>query len=194
MRLLRYPPKVLIGDYLRSAAGLFVGIGVLAAVPPNLPVVIIFGSTAVLFGVFGLRTALRHGLRVAVTDDEIACRGVTTKVIPWAEIAEVRLRYFGTRRSKWRPVPSGFMQLTLKGTGGAMTFESSIEGFDWLAGRAAAALRERGLALDPATASNLIELGIDPDEPPDEPPRKSGGGSGGGRPATGGCDSPSNVL
>jgi hypothetical protein len=180
VRLLRYPPKVLVGDYLRSAAGLFVGLGVLAAVPPNLPVVAIFGSTAVLFGVFGLRTALRHGLRVAVTDDEIACRGIATKVIPWREIAEVRLRYYGTRRSKWRPLPSGFMQLTLKGPGGAMTFESSIEDFGWLAGRAAAALRARGRALDPATASNLIELGIDPDEPPEGPPEKPGEDGGGG--------------
>ena len=43
-----------------------------------------------------------------------------------------------------------------------MTFESNIDGFDWLAGRAAEAMRARGLALDPATTSNLIELGIDP--------------------------------
>jgi hypothetical protein len=85
-------------------------------------------------------------------------------VIPWAEIDEMNLRYFGTRRSKWRPLGSGFMQLTLKGAGAAMTFESSIEGFDWLAGRAAAAMRARGLSLDPASTSNLIELGIDPGE------------------------------
>jgi hypothetical protein len=161
----RYPLRVLYGDYLRSAAGLVVGLGVLLAVPPSLPVVVIFGSLAVLFAAFGLRTLHRHALRVAVTDEEIACRGAMTKIIPWRDIAGMRLRYFGSRRSKWRPLGSGFMQLTLKGAGRAMTFESSIEGFDWLAVRAAAAMRARGLALDPATASNLIELGIDPQDP-----------------------------
>src|SRR3546814_16960577 len=73
------------------------------------------------------------------------------------------------------------MQLTVRGAGHAMTFESSIEGFDWLAGRAAAAMRARGLELDQATASKLIEMGIDPDDP----------GPGAGTP-NGGCGSPSN--
>ncbi len=162
MKLYRYPPRALLGDYLRSAAGLFVGLGVLLAVPPSPVVVIIFGSVALLFAVFGLRTAHRHKLRVAVTDDEIACRGATTKIMPWGRIEAMKLRYFGSRRSKWRPLGSGFMQLTLKGGGTAMTFESSLEGFDRLAGRAAMAMHARGLALDPATSSNLIELGIDP--------------------------------
>mgnify|MGYP003700803651 FL=1 len=188
MRELRYPPRVLVGDYLRSAAGLFVGLGVLLAVPPNLPVVIIFGATAALFAVFGLRTAHRHSLRVAVSEDAIACRGLATRVIPWDEIAAVKLRYFGARRSKWRPRGGGFMQLTLKGPSagwrGAMTFESTIEGFDWLAGRAAGALKARGLPLDAATVSNLIELGIDPEALPQagEPPPPDG------------CQPPSNVL
>ena len=162
MKQFRYPPRALLGDYLRSAAGLFVGLGVLLAVPPNPVVITIFGTIAGLFAVFGLRTAHRHSLRVALTDQEIACRGTTTKVMPWAQIEAMKLRYFGTRRSKWRPLGSGFMQLTLKGSGTAMTFESAIEGFDALAARAAAAMRAKGLALDPATTSNLIELGIDP--------------------------------
>lgn len=192
MKELRYPPRVLFGDYLRSAAGLGVGLGVLLAVPPNLPVVIIFGATAALFAVFGLRTAHRHGLRVAVTAEEIACRGLITKVISWRDIDSVKLRYFGARRSKWRPLGSGFMQLTLKGPaegpgsgwGRAMTFESTLGDFDWLAGRAAAALKARGLPLDPTTASNLIELGIDPEAPPDP----------GDGPPPDGCHPPSNVL
>jgi hypothetical protein len=196
MKLLRYPPRALYGDYLRSAAGLFVGLGVLLAVPPSPVVLVIFGSIAALFAVFGLRTAHRHKLRVAVTDDEIACRGATTKVLPWGQIEVMKLRYFGSRRSKWRPLGSGFMQLTLKGGGAAMTFESSIEGFDWLAGRAAAAMRARGLALDPATGSNLIELGIDPAGGESEGESGGGtgkGGNGGGGPSDG-CDSPPNVL
>jgi len=181
MRHLRYPRRVLYGDYLRSAAGLVVGLGVLLAVPPSPAVVAIFGSLAALFGAFGLRTAQRHNLRVTVTSEAIACRGVTAKVMPWRDIAGMKLRYYGSRRSRRRPLGGGFMQLTLSGAGRAMTFESSIEGFDWLAGRAAAAMRARGLPLDPATASNLIELGIDPDDPEAGTP-------------TDGCGSSSNVL
>ncbi|MEQ8357496.1 MAG: hypothetical protein RH942_18315 [Kiloniellaceae bacterium] len=162
MLVLRYPPQVLLGDYLRSGAGLFVGGGVLLAVPPGPVIGAVFGSIALLFAIFGLRTAHRHFLRVAVTPEEIACRGIVTKLIPWRAIESMKLRYFGSRRSKWRPQSRGFMQLTLKGAGVAMTFESSIDGFERLAGQAAEAMRARGLALDPATQSNLIELGIDP--------------------------------
>jgi len=180
MKQLRYPLRALVGDYLRSGAGLFVGLGVLAAVTPTPTILAIFGSLAALFAVFGLRTAHRHHLKVMVTEQEIACRGATTKTIPWQQIEAMKLRYFGARPSKFRPRASGFMQLTLKGAGKAMTFESSIEGFDWLAGRAAAAMRDKGLAIDPATASYLIDLGVDP--------------GGGGEDSSDGCDSAANVL
>lgn len=164
MRQLRYPRRALLADYLRSAAGLVVGLGVLLTVPPSPVVVGVFGALTVVFGIFGLRTAQRHNLCVTVSAEAIACRGVTVNEIPWREIAVMKLRYYGSRRSRRRPLAGGFMQLTLKGAGRAMTFESSIEDFDWLAARAAAAMRARGLALDPATASNLVELGIDPGE------------------------------
>jgi len=180
VRELRYPPRALAGDYLRSAAGLFVGLGVLIAVPASPALIAIFGPVAALFTVFGLRTAHRHSLRIAVGDDGIACRGVITRAIPWRDLATVKLRYFGSRKSRWRPTGGGFMQLTLKGNGTTMTFESSVEDFAWLAGRAAAALSANGLSLDPASTSNLIELGIDP------PAARNA--------ASDGCDSPTNVL
>jgi hypothetical protein len=187
MRLLRYPSRALFGDYLRSAAGMLVGFGVLLAAPPAPAVVIIFGPIAALFTVFALRTLHRHRLRVAVTDDEIACRGLTTKVLPWRRLEAMKLRFFGRRPTKLRPLGGGFMQLTVKGAGTAMTFESSLEDFGWLAGRAAAALQAQGRALDPATSSNLIELGIDPTLIGGKDARNGGS-------APDGCDSPPNVL
>lgn len=176
MIVLRYPPRVLVGDYLRSGAGLLVGLGVLAVVPPNLPVLIIFGGIALLFAVFGLRTVLRQRLEVALTDQEIACRGLGTRVLPWDELEALKLRYFGARRGKRSVFGSGFMELKLTGAGTAITFESSLDGFKQIAERAAQAGRQNGLEIDPASASNLIELGIDPQGT-----------------ATG-CDSPPNVL
>ncbi len=55
------------------------------------------------------------------------------------------------------------MQLTLTGAGATMTLESSIDGFEYIAWRATKAARENGLSLDPASAGNLLELGIDAD-------------------------------
>ncbi|WP_299395495.1 hypothetical protein [Pelagibius sp.] len=174
MIVLRYPSRALVGDYLRSGAGLVVGLGVLIVVPPNIPVVVIFGGIAVLFGVFGLRTLQRQKLEVALTENEIACRGLGTKVLAWSDLDFMRLRYFG-RRGKRGVFGAGFMELKLKGAGTAFTFESSLEGFEKVAEMAARSYKNNGLSLDPATASNLIDLGIDSD-------------------AAVGCDSPPNVL
>ncbi len=176
MIVLRYPPRVLIGDYLRSGAGLLVGLGVLAVVPPNLPVLVIFGGIALLFGSFGLRTVLRHRLEVAMTDQEIACRGFATKVLPWDKLEALKLRYFGARRGRRSLFGGGFMELKLTGAGTAISFESSLDGFKQIAERAARAGHQNGLELDPVSASNLIELGID-----------TAG-------TAAGCDSPPNVL
>ena len=56
------------------------------------------------------------------------------------------------------------MQLTLKGAGASMSLESSIDGFEYIAWRATKAARENGVSLDPASAGNLLELGIDADQ------------------------------
>ena len=175
MIVLRYPPRALFGDYLRTAAGLLVGLGVLVVVPPNPVVLVIFGGLVLLFGFFGLRTLHRHKLEVALTENEIACRGLGTKVLPWSDLEFLKLRYFGSRRGKRSILGSGFMELQLKGAGTKITFESNLEDFDKLAEVAARAYRRNGREIDPATASNLIELGID-------------------SAAIAGCDSPPNVL
>src|SRR3546814_12080167 len=79
----------------------------LLAVPPSLFIVVLVGPLTGLFAIFGLRTLHRHSLRVAVSDEAIACRGAATKIIPWHELSVLKLRYFGSRRSKWRPAGSG---------------------------------------------------------------------------------------
>lgn len=65
------------------------------------------------------------------------------------------------------------MQLKLKGGGRSFIYDSGIEGFDYLAWRAAKAIRDNGLSMDPASAGNLLSLGVDADrETP--PPEASG--------------------
>jgi hypothetical protein len=159
----RYPAKSLIGDYIRSGVGLAIGLGVLGSAPSSPTVVIIFGGLVVLFLVFGFRTVQRQLLRVAVTNEEICRAGLGTHVMPWGALERLKLRFYGTRRQRTRESNGGFMHLTLEGAGASMTLDSSLTGFEYIAWRATKAARENGISLDSASASNLLELGIDAD-------------------------------
>ncbi len=168
MNEFRYPVKSLLGDYLRAAVGLGVGLGVLIFVPPSTVLLAVFGSLSALFGVFGLRTLKRHLTVVAVSDGEIRASGLGRLVLPWNDLRTLKLRYFGSRRQRSRGEGEGFMQLTLRGTGGSLTLESSVEGFEYIAWRAAKAARDNGVSLDPSSAGNLLDIGIDADD--EQPP------------------------
>ncbi len=167
----RYPGRALAGDYVRAGAGLAVGLGVLLSTPLSPAIVVIFGSWSALFGYFAFRTVQRTVTRVAVTDTEICDVGLRTRVMEWADLQWLKLRYFGTKRQERSR--GGFMQLKLKGGGRSFIYDSGIEGFDYLAWRAAKAIRDNGLSMDPASAGNLLSLGVDADrETP--PPEASG--------------------
>ncbi len=173
MKVFRYPTKALVGDYIRSAVGLAVGLGVLASAPPGPAIVIIFGGVTALFLVFGLRTVQRQLLQVAVTNTEIRSAGFGTRVVAWDTLRRVKLRYYGSRRQRTQESRGGFMQLTLKGEGGSMTLESSLDGFEYIAWRATKAARDNGVSLDPTSAGNLLHLGIDADAEWLAPPTRS---------------------
>ncbi len=164
MNVFRYPPGSLVGDYVRCAVGLAVGFGVLASRPSSLTIIIIFGVLTALFLAFGLRTLKRHVLQVTVTNATICSTGFGTREMPWRTLDRLKLSYYGTRRQRKRESSGGFMQLTLRGGGASMSLESSIDGFEYIAWRAAKAARENGVSLDPASAGNLLELGIDADQ------------------------------
>ena len=164
MNVFRYPTKSLIGDYVRSGIGLSVGLGVLVSAPPSTTIIIIFGAFTALFLVFGVRTVQRNILRVAVTKEELCSAGFGTRVMRWKALDRFKLRYFGSRRQRTRESSGGFMQLTLKAADASVTLESSIDGFEYIVWCAAKAARENGVALDPTSAGNLLELGIDADE------------------------------
>ncbi|MEE8144979.1 MAG: hypothetical protein V3T57_06180 [Kiloniellales bacterium] len=168
MRVYRYPGRALAGDYLRAAMGFCIGLGVILFVAPSPAIILIFGGLACLFGFYGFRTVQRQLTRVAVSDAEIRDTGFGTRVMAWGDLQRIKLRYFGTRRQKRER--GGYMQLTLKGVGTSLTYDSGLEGFDYLAWRAAKALRENGRDIDPTSAGNLLTLGLDADgemPPPD---------------------------
>lgn len=172
MRIYRYPGRALTGDYVRSAAGILVGFGVLLSGPATPAIIAIGGGVAGLFSLFGFRTVQRHVTKVAVTEGEICNAAFGTRIMCWTDLERLKLRYYGTRRQERRGsgVTGGFMQLTLSGAGQSFTFESSMQGFTYIAWRAAKAARENGVSLDPTSADNLLAIGLDADRetPPPE--------------------------
>lgn len=157
----RYPPSAVMGDYFRTAVGLFVGLGVLASVPANWILVVVFGGISVIFLLFGLRTLQRHLTQLTLDQQGIFRSDLFSQTLLWQDLQRLHLRYFGTRRQ--HNGGSGFMQLTLKGNGRSMKIESDIEGFEDIARQAAEAAKHNGVSLDPTSAGNFLALGIDPD-------------------------------
>src|SRR5207249_3832509 len=63
-----YPTVAMLGDYFRAAAGLVPVAAVFAIEPVGPVAATVLGGFGVVFGVFGLRTLLRHGMSVEMTD------------------------------------------------------------------------------------------------------------------------------
>jgi hypothetical protein len=151
-----YPRSAMIGDYLRAAAG-FVPIAVILMIAPvGTGADLILGGLAALFLLFGIRTALRHGTRVGMTETGLSASGPLGASIRWAELDGIKLAYYSTRRDR----RDGWMQLELRAGTARLRLDSRIEGFPKLAERAARAAEMRGLELSAATAANLEALGI----------------------------------
>ncbi len=150
----RYPPRRVMGDYLRSAAGL-----VLTGVPATqLPVAsigfAILIGLATLFAILGLQGLIRSRTRVVVSDAAIESSPCGGRV-HWREITKVDLAYFSTRRDR----RNGWMQLTLRAGKEMVRVDSRLEGFDRLAARSVQIARDQALSLSLATATNFRALG-----------------------------------
>ncbi len=168
MKMYRYPGRTLAGDYLRAAVGLSVGAGLMWLGASTL-IVAIGTGIAGLFSLFGCRTLQRHVTKVAINDQEIRNVAFGTRIMGWADLERLKLRYYGTKRQE--KGSEGFMQLTLKGGGQSLTYDSGIEGFTFITWRATKAARENGISFDPASAGNLLAIGLDADR--ETPPPQS---------------------
>ena len=151
----RYSFRSLLPDYLRGGAGLAVALVFLALAPNASHILVIFGGLTVLFLLFTMRTAARQGTWVEMTDDAIASAGLRRVALRWQELDRVRLRYYSTRRN----LTGGWMNLQLRGGGGAITVDSTIEGFEAIAARAARTIVDNRLDVDSVTLANLAALG-----------------------------------
>jgi len=151
-----YPASAMVGDYLRAAAGLVPSGLLLVALPVGTTAAVVLGGFAAIFALFGLRTALRHGTSLEMTDTELRARGPWRRTIRWAELDRMRLGYYSTSRDR----RSCWMQLDLRAGGARLRLDSRIAGFDRVVRYAAIVAYDRGLELNEATAANLQSLDI----------------------------------
>jgi hypothetical protein len=119
-------------------------------------VTIVLASIGVLFLVFAGRTWLRQETCVRMDEEGISTGTPQARKVAWRDIASFELRYYATRRERAR----GWMQMTLKGANATLRFESTLDGFEYIADRATRAARRNGVALSPLTVENLRALGI----------------------------------
>ena len=161
MATYRYPIATLVPDGLRALAGLaFTGVP-LATLPVAFWFGVVLAAGAVLFGVFGVLTALRVRMRVRVDDDGIEASPGRGR-LPWGRIEGVKLRYFAVRRERERTRGGGsrrgWMQLVLKGGDRVVRIDSRLDGFDDILRRCASSAAS--LRLDPVTRANFEAAGV----------------------------------
>ncbi len=162
----RYPPRALVGDYLRSACGLILTAGPLFLGDILLSVRIILIVVAFLFLAFGLRTFVRQAVTVEMRDRGILVRGPLGRGIEWRDLDDMRLSFFSTRRDR----ETGWMQLRLSAGKTRIRLDGALDGFREIAAAATEAARARKLELNAATVENLMAIGIKPPSTPEAAP------------------------
>ena len=172
-----YPASAMLGDYLRAGAGLVPTALLLATVSLDGVAAVVLSGFAAIFGVFAIRTALRHGTKLEVTESGLRAIGLRRAAISWAALDRMKLAYYSTRRDR----KSGWMQLQLGAGRARLSLDSRLDGFDQVVRHAALAAASRNLALSDATTANLEALHIRVPEIGRAPDPRGVPGIGGGR-------------
>ena len=153
-----YPTPAMLGDYARAVAGLLPIVAIIAIAPVGAVEATVLGGFAALFAVFGIRTALRHGSRIELTEGALRASGLVRTSISLRELDRLKLAYYSTRRDG----RAGWMQLELRSGSSILRLDSRVEGFTKVVEASVRAAEARGLSLNAATLTNLRALGIEP--------------------------------
>ncbi len=154
---LGYPLRALWASYLRAGFGLGLMAWWLVMAQPGWFGSVLLGGLAAVFGVYGLRTALRQATRYGFDDHGVWSVGPISRAIKWDELANLKLSYYTTKRDG----TSGWWQLDIKGRDSRMRLESTLDGFGALAERTVREARGRDVEMSPTTIDNVKQLGID---------------------------------
>ena len=152
----RHTFRSLAADYTRAGGGVLVTALPLLSVETTGPVSWVLAAGALLFGVYGLQTAMRHLCTVECSETGISVAGPFKRTLTWAEMRDVRLRYFSTRRDG----RNGWMQLVVKSSTASIRIESTLGGFADIVATAVHAANRRGIDLSPTTLGNIEVLGV----------------------------------
>lgn len=160
----RYHRGGLVGDGLRTVAGLALCAWPAAVTSPGPVWTSILAVFALLFAVYGLRAVLRGLSRICLDDVGIRSEGPFPIAIRWDQLTSLKLGYYSTRRESRGGATrgenrGGWMQLKLAGGGKRLRIDSSLKGFGDVVVRAARSARENGIEMAPATEENLRSLG-----------------------------------
>lgn len=172
----RYPAAAVHGDLARAGIGVALCAAPLVAARMEPWAALTLSALVAVFVLFGARTWLRRGTRIAVDEQGIAASGVRAAQIAWGDLHRFKLSYFSTRRDR----SNGWMQLNLRGKSGRISLDSSLDGFEEVCRRAYHAAAANGIELSPATQRNLVELGLSANLPRKSPAE---GSTGWGNPA-----------
>lgn len=160
MKHLYYPPARLWPDYLRAIAGGGVCFGLVLLTTPQSVIFVLLTGLGLLFAWFGAHTLWRQQIEIELDPSGIVQRNRwlpgRRRTIPWADITEVRLRYYSTRRDQ----SGGWMLLTIKGRGEKVRVDSKLNGFSSLVRPALAAADSLGIATDAATRINAARMDV----------------------------------
>jgi hypothetical protein len=151
-----YPTSAMLGDYLRAAVGFFPTAAILATVPLGPVATTVLAGFAALFAVFGIRTAIRHGTCIEMTEAAVQASGLLRASIALEGLDRMKIAYYSTRRDG----RDGWMQLELRSGRSTLRLDSRIDGFAELVEKSARAAETRDLPLSTATLTNLKALGL----------------------------------
>lgn len=164
MSVHRYPTSALLADYGRAGVGVALTGGPVLFLDPAATFGWCLAAVALVFAAFGARTVLRHLTRYEFDDTGLSARGPLPNRVAWNELEAINLRFFSTKRDR----KDGWMQLDLKGGGGRIRVDSTLDDFSLIAARAVEAADRRGLPLAEATRGNLAGMGLRPSDAPVE--------------------------
>lgn len=161
MNRLYYPLSHLWPDYVRAGLGVAISLGLLLFAAPQSVIFILLAGLSLLFAWLGAATLWRQQIEIQLDSSGVASYGRwrfgrPRRVIPWAGITGVALKYYSTRRDR----SEGWLQLTIEGHGGRLRVDSDLTGFPLLVREALAAADRYGIPLSDVTRANAARLAV----------------------------------